>query len=108
MHDWAQQLENHYKILCSWAILKSYKLPKVVDNGFEPIHWKYECQGLHLSESIFRMLGAMMISHIYSGGANLLLADVGAGIGTSKLVMAGTSNLQHNWANINPQMLNVF
>ena len=21
------------------------------DNGFEPIHWKYECQGLHLSES---------------------------------------------------------
>ena len=21
------------------------------DNGFEPIRWKYECQGLHLSES---------------------------------------------------------
>ena len=27
-----------------------YKIfPK--DNGFEPIQWKYECQGLHLSES---------------------------------------------------------
>ena len=23
----------------------------IKDNGFEPIQWKYECQGLHLSES---------------------------------------------------------
>ena len=26
-------------------------IPFVKDIGFEPIQWKYECQGLHLSES---------------------------------------------------------
>ena len=42
-----------------WLFLK--------DIGFEPIQWKYECQGLHLSESNYSVEIKWVLIRLYFG-----------------------------------------